>query len=81
MVVGVDSIPVAAGAGSAVRLAARTRNLRKVYGRTVAVDHVDLDAPVGSGKTTTIRMLLGVVTSTAGRFGRVVVRAMGGWLA
>jgi ABC-2 type transport system ATP-binding protein len=57
-------------------LAARTRNLRKVYGRTVAVDHVDLDVPVGSvlgmlgpngsGKTTTIRMLLGLVTPTAG---------------
>ena len=58
------------------RLAARTRGLRKVYGKTVAVDHVDLDVPVGSvlgmlgpngsGKTTTIRMLLGLVTPTAG---------------
>ncbi|WP_084735337.1 ABC transporter ATP-binding protein [Actinophytocola xinjiangensis] len=57
-------------------LAARTRDLRKVYGRTVAVNHVDLDVPVGSvlgmlgpngsGKTTTIRMLLGLVTPTAG---------------
>lgn len=57
-------------------LAARTRGLRKVYGKTVAVDRVDLDVPQGavlgmlgpngSGKTTTIRMLLGLVRPTAG---------------
>ncbi|GAA1215065.1 ABC transporter ATP-binding protein [Prauserella alba] len=57
-------------------LAARTRGLRKTYGRTVAVDHVDLDVPEGavlgmlgpngSGKTTTIRMLLGLVQPTEG---------------
>ncbi|WP_199432690.1 ABC transporter ATP-binding protein [Qaidamihabitans albus] len=57
-------------------LAARTRGLRKTYGRTVAVDQVDLDVPEGavlgmlgpngSGKTTTIRMLLGLVRPTAG---------------
>jgi ABC-2 type transport system ATP-binding protein len=50
--------------------------LRKVYRSTVAVDQVDLDVPMGavlgmlgpngSGKTTTIRMLLGLVTPTAG---------------
>ncbi|GAB3454664.1 ABC transporter ATP-binding protein [Actinophytocola sediminis] len=50
--------------------------MRKVYGKTVAVNQVDLDVPVGavlgmlgpngSGKTTTIRMLLGLVTPTAG---------------
>ncbi|HEY3465996.1 MAG TPA: ATP-binding cassette domain-containing protein, partial [Amycolatopsis sp.] len=60
----------------AVPLAARTRGLRKVYRGTVAVDHVDLDIPEGavvgmlgpngSGKTTTIRMLLGLVSPTAG---------------
>ena len=60
----------------AVPLAARTRALRKVYGSTVAVDHVDLDVPEGavlgmlgpngSGKTTTIRMLLGLVRPTDG---------------
>jgi ABC-2 type transport system ATP-binding protein len=72
MVVGLDSVPV--GAGSVVRLAVRARNLRKVYGRTVAVDHVDLDVPTGS-------VLLGVVTPTAGRAERVVVRAIGRWLA
>jgi ABC-type multidrug transport system ATPase subunit len=57
-------------------LAARTRGLRKLYRSTVAVDHVDLEVPEGavlgmlgpngSGKTTTIRMLLGLTTPTAG---------------
>ncbi|MGW5055099.1 ABC transporter ATP-binding protein [Actinokineospora sp. NPDC004072] len=56
--------------------AARTQGLRKVYRGTVAVDHVDLEVPTGSvmgmlgpngsGKTTTIRMLLGLVEPTAG---------------
>ncbi|RLK54584.1 ABC-2 type transport system ATP-binding protein [Actinokineospora cianjurensis] len=56
--------------------AARTKGLRKVYRGTVAVDNVDLVVPTGavlgmlgpngSGKTTTIRMLLGLVTPTAG---------------
>ncbi|RJQ83655.1 ABC transporter ATP-binding protein [Amycolatopsis panacis] len=60
----------------AVPPAARTRGLRKVYRSTVAVDHVDLDVPEGavlgmlgpngSGKTTTIRMLLGLVRPTEG---------------
>jgi ABC-2 type transport system ATP-binding protein len=77
MVIGEGEAPAAVAAGAPARLAARTRNLRKVYGRTVAVDHVDLDVPVGSvlgmlgpngsGKTTTIRMLLGLVTPTAGQ--------------
>ncbi|WP_374194992.1 ABC transporter ATP-binding protein [Amycolatopsis sp. 195334CR] len=63
-------------ATSAVPLAARTRGLRKVYRGTVAVDQVDLDVPSGavlgmlgpngSGKTTTIRMLLGLVRPTEG---------------
>ncbi|WP_053723206.1 ABC transporter ATP-binding protein [Saccharothrix sp. NRRL B-16348] len=62
--------------GSTPVFAARTRGLRKVYGRTVAVDRVDLDVPRGavlgmlgpngSGKTTTIRMLLGLVRPTEG---------------
>lgn len=57
-------------------LAARTRGLHKSYGKTVAVDDVDLDIPAGSvlgmlgpngsGKTTTIRMLLGLVRPGAG---------------
>jgi ABC-type multidrug transport system ATPase subunit len=71
-----EEAPAVSTAGAPARLAARTRNLRKVYGSTVAVDHVDLDVPVGavlgmlgpngSGKTTTIRMLLGLVLPTAG---------------
>ncbi|MGH3948489.1 MAG: ABC transporter ATP-binding protein [Pseudonocardiaceae bacterium] len=56
--------------------AARTRGLRKVYRSTVAVDGVDLEVPEGavlgmlgpngSGKTTTIRMMLGLVRPTEG---------------
>ena len=52
------------------------RGLRKVYRGTVAVDGVDLEVPEGavvgmlgpngSGKTTTIRMLLGLVQPTEG---------------
>ncbi|SDD00938.1 ABC transporter ATP-binding protein [Actinokineospora iranica] len=72
---GVSEGTVAAPA-AAVPPAARTRGLRKVYRGTVAVDSVDLEVPTGavlgmlgpngSGKTTTIRMLLGLVTPTAG---------------
>ena len=68
--------PGVGAALSAPTLAARTRGLRKTYGSTVAVDQVDLDVPDGavlgmlgpngSGKTTTIRMLLGLVQPTAG---------------
>jgi ABC-2 type transport system ATP-binding protein len=53
-----------------------TRGLTKTYGRTVAVDDVDLEVragdrygllgPNGSGKTTLIRMLLGLVFATKG---------------
>ncbi|WP_206791233.1 ABC transporter ATP-binding protein [Amycolatopsis sp. MtRt-6] len=53
-----------------------TRALTKRYGRTVAVDAVDLEVregdrygflgPNGSGKTTLVRMLLGLVYATAG---------------
>nr|WP_296074755.1 ABC transporter ATP-binding protein [uncultured Actinoplanes sp.] len=54
----------------------RTKDLTKRYGRTVAVDGVDLDVregdrygllgPNGSGKTTLVRMLLGLVFATRG---------------
>ncbi len=66
----IDSVPEAA------EFAARTHGLRKTYGRTVAVSDVDLAVPRGvvlgmlgpngSGKTTTIRMLLGLTLPTAG---------------
>lgn len=71
--------------------AVTTQGLRKTYrtrhGRQVAVDGLDLRVPVGgvhgflgpngSGKTTTIRMLLGLVRADSGRmhvFGREVPR-------
>ena len=54
----------------------RTRALRKAYGELVAVAGLDLDiargevfgllGPNGSGKTTTIRMLCGLVVPTSG---------------
>src|SRR5664279_4788705 len=57
--------------------AVATLGLTKRFGHQVAVDTLDLHVPRGavygflgpngSGKTTTIRMLLGLVTPTAGR--------------
>jgi ABC-2 type transport system ATP-binding protein len=57
-------------------LAVRTRGLTKRYGHQVAVDAVDLAVPTGavygflgpngSGKTSTIRVLLGLAAATAG---------------
>ena len=54
----------------------RTQALTKRFGSVVAVDGVDLDVregdrygflgPNGSGKTTTVRMLLGLVFATSG---------------
>ncbi len=53
-----------------------TRGLTKRYGHLLVVDHVDLDVregdrygflgPNGSGKTTVVRMLLGLVYATSG---------------
>ena len=66
-----------------------TRGLTKRFGRVTAVDGVDLDVragdrygflgPNGSGKTTTVRMLLGLVYPTSGSvelLGRPVPRAL-----
>ena len=68
----------------------RTQGLTKRYGALVAVDDVDLDVregdrygflgPNGSGKTTTIRMLLGLVYATSGEIelmGQRVPRNLG----
>ena len=58
-------------------VAVRTSGLRKVFGSLVAVDSLDLEihrgevfgllGPNGSGKTTTIRMLCGLLDPTAGQ--------------
>jgi ABC-2 type transport system ATP-binding protein len=58
-------------------LAIETAGLTKRFGSQIAVNSVDLSVPSGSvfgflgpngsGKTTTIRMLLGLVTATSGR--------------
>jgi ABC-type multidrug transport system ATPase subunit len=66
----------------------RTEELTKRFGGLVAVDGLDLDVregdlfgflgPNGSGKTTTVRMLLGLVFATSGRIevlGRPMPRA------
>ena len=67
-----------AGPDAGTALAIRTTGLTKRFpGGQVAVDAVDLAVPPGavygflgpngSGKTTTIRMLLGLITADAGR--------------
>jgi ABC-type multidrug transport system ATPase subunit len=66
----------------------RTRGLTKTYGHVRAVDRIDLDVREGdiygflgangSGKTTTVRMLLGLVLATGGEaelFGEPMPRA------
>src|SRR5512140_2505971 len=56
--------------------AIRTSGLRRTFGATVAVDTLDLDVaegeifglvgPDGAGKTTTMRLLTGILSPTAG---------------
>jgi ABC-2 type transport system ATP-binding protein len=71
----------------------RTHGLTKRFGRVVAVDHLDLEVeegdvygflgPNGSGKTTTVRMLLGLVLATSGTvelLGREMPKHAGGVL-
>ena len=73
----------------AARMVIRTRGLTKRFGRVTAVQDVDLEVaagerygflgPNGSGKTTTVRMLLGLVYATSGTIevlGRPVPRGL-----
>jgi ABC-2 type transport system ATP-binding protein len=65
-----------AGSGRAIDLAVETHGLTKRFGRQLAVDAIDLAVPRGSvfgflgpngsGKTTTIRVMLGLASATAG---------------
>ena len=69
-----DTSPAAREPGSG---AVSLLGVRKVFGDTVAVDHLDLDigegelfamlGPSGSGKTTVLRMIAGFEQPTAGR--------------
>jgi ABC-type multidrug transport system ATPase subunit len=71
--------------------AIRTSGLTKRFGHHCAVDHIDLVVPHGSvfgflgpngsGKTTTIRMLLGLITPTEGRVELLGHPMPGGWRA
>ncbi|SDL41784.1 ABC transporter ATP-binding protein [Arthrobacter sp. ok362] len=64
------------GAGPGIELSIETGGLTKRFGQQLAVDGVDLAVPKGavfgflgpngSGKTTTIRLLLGLATATGG---------------
>jgi len=57
-------------------LAISVRDLSKKYGERMAVSHINFDVPLGtvcgfvgpngSGKTTTMRMLLGLISHTGG---------------
>jgi ABC-2 type transport system ATP-binding protein len=80
-----DHGAASASAGQAVAI--RARGLTKHYGTRAAVDGIDFDIPAGviagfvgpngSGKTTTIRMLLAFVAPTAGSaevFGSSITR-------
>ncbi|PZE63883.1 MULTISPECIES: ABC transporter ATP-binding protein [unclassified Curtobacterium] len=77
MTTGTDTaLASASTADSTTELAIRTTGLRKVFRKQRAVDGIDLAVPRGSvfgflgpngsGKTTTIRMLLGLSSATSG---------------
>ncbi len=78
--------PAAPASGAAPAI--ETTGLRKLFGKVPAVDGIDLQVPVGSvfgflgpngsGKTTTIRVLLGLLNASAGTcrlFGQAMPQA------
>ncbi|WP_375487838.1 ABC transporter ATP-binding protein [uncultured Jatrophihabitans sp.] len=80
-----DGVPGGVEERPGVESVVRTRALTKRFGRVTAVDGLDLDVRAGdvygflgangSGKTTTVRMLLGLVLATSGE-AHVLGRAM-----
>ena len=86
----IDPARSAESATAVAAPAVRTRGLTRRFGKHVAVDHIDLEVPTGavygflgpngSGKTTTIRMLLGLLRADAGEI-EVLGRSMPGGVA
>ncbi len=78
---------VGAGTVTDADVAVRTQGLTKRFGHQVAVDHIDMAVPTGSvygflgpngsGKTTTIRMLLRLITPTSGNVDRLNLAKVG----
>jgi ABC-type multidrug transport system ATPase subunit len=75
---GWPALPAEESGPESADLALASRALTKQYGRQLAVDGIDLEVPTGSiygflgpngsGKTTTIRMLLGLIQPTDGSY-------------
>jgi len=73
------TVPSTAGGPNAASAAVQTRGLTRRFGEQTAVDSIDLEVPRGavygflgpngSGKTTTIRMLLGLIRAHEGSIG------------
>jgi ABC-type multidrug transport system ATPase subunit len=86
----IDAVRASESATPVAASAVFTRGLTRRFGKHVAVDHIDLEVPTGavygflgpngSGKTTTIRMLLGLLRADAGEI-ELLGRSMPGGVA